>query len=99
MKIDLYRKSNAYIGTFELDSISDMKIVANLRKQVSTNNYISGLKMYIKLNGRLGSNNENNVKYRNTPERIYPSHRNISLNDARFVDAYLYERKTDVQYL
>lgn len=69
----------------------DAKAVETLRKNVKLLNEKTGGSRYVKLQGRLGSNNPNAWKYR--LGGLYRNlHQTIRLEDAATADVYVYIR-------
>lgn len=94
MRVDPYRESEAYIGTFDLKDQSDLATIRYLRNLIMRHNKCSSQKGSIAIRGRLGENNPNAFKYRVGPKREYNTYRNIKLEDAAHADVYIYDKKT-----
>ena len=85
------RTSNCYIGTFDRTE-KDKERISSIRKVVSEINRVTGKKLYVKLQGRLGKNNPAASKYKNSPKR-WGRYQCIRLEDSAHFDAYVYVRR------
>lgn len=96
------RESGAYVATIDHKTNFGKEIIAAIRRGIKKSNLATGKKAYVKLQGRLGKNNENAFKYAKSGQMhkhcwvrhtFGPhSHRTIRLDDADHVDLYIYER-------
>ena len=83
------KRTRNYITTLNHKSLIGIERLAAIRDGVNAVNRISEKKHYVKCQGRLGPNNPNAPKYQN---RGWNSHSCIRLEDAAYVDVYIYER-------
>ena len=84
------KRTPCYIARFNYQDPLQRKLITALRKLLKD---LSGPKVRIKLQGRLGVDNPNASKYREKK-----SCRCISLKDSGYVDAYLYSREYDPNF-
>lgn len=74
-------------------ALEDEQRLSDLRAHISVTNKMGWGKKYIKLQGRLGTDNQNSWKYRGRFNGgIYPSSQCVRLKDAATADVYIYNR-------
>ncbi len=94
------KRTQAYM--FTVDMVNGQPVGENaeklqqLREVVKLNNRLGERKKYVKLQGRLGTDNPNAWKYKRGFHRrgAYHSHQCIRLPDAQTADVYVYLRPT-----
>jgi hypothetical protein len=92
-------RTNAYVGTFNHHDPDHQEQIKTIKKHVTAHNKEHGTTMYVKLQGRLGKDNPNAIKYGGAPgseERKNAKRKNhqvIHLGDAGHADAYIYHRR------
>lgn len=89
-------RTESYRLTVEMKDgmpVTNIGLLNELRNNISLTNKVTGSKLYVKLQGRLGENNANAWKYRHGKDGgIYGCAQCVRLPDAAFADVYVYER-------
>lgn len=92
------QRTTSYIATVKMINgqvtPEDQAILESIRNAVKISNKMTGKKLYVKLQGRLGEDNPNAWKYRvgSWKNGGYSNCQSVRLPDAQRADVYVYER-------